>query len=88
MFLADACDCSLEANQSINQTQELSQKCVTAVSFGMAVDFMMFIKELRKNGDEISATPKNAICRRFLPFLAELDIFESFEAILFFFSKK
>ncbi len=48
----------------------------------MAVTFMMIIKELRRNGGETAAT---AICRRiFLPFLAELDILESFEAILFF----
>ena len=43
----------------------------------MAVAFMMYNKELRKNVGETVAT---AICRRiFLPFLAELDIFESFE---------
>ncbi len=48
----------------------------------MAVAFMMFIKELLWNGGE------SAICRRFfLPFFAELDIFESFEAMLFFTQK-
>ena len=49
----------------------------------MAVAFMMFIKELRRNGGE------TAIYRRifFLPFLAELDNSESFENN-FFFPKK
>ena len=62
------------------------KKWVTAVSFGMAVASMMFIKELRRNGGVTAATAEN----RHLPpiflllFLAELDILESFEAILFF----
>ena len=51
------------------------------MNLSMAVALMMFIEELRKNGGE------TAICRHFLPFLAELDIFESFEAIFFFFKK-
>jgi len=29
------------------------------VSFGMAVAFMMFIKELRRNGGETAATAEN-----------------------------
>ena len=40
-------------------TQELSQKMSSVVSFGMAVAFMMFIKELRRNGGETAATAKN-----------------------------
>ena len=53
--------------------QELSQKRVTSVSFGVAVAFIMFMKELRRNGGETAENrhlPPN-----FLPFLAELDIF-------------
>ncbi len=55
----------------------------------MAVAFMMFILELRRNGGETAATAENRHQppNFFLPFLAELDIFESFETILFF-SKK
>ncbi len=44
----------------------------------MAVACMMFIKELRRKSGETADF--------FLPFLVELDIFESFEAILFFVS--
>ncbi len=33
---------------------------VIAFSFGMAVAFMMFIKELRRNGAETAATAKNS----------------------------
>ena len=36
-----------------------SKKWVTAVSFGMAVAFKMFIKELRRNGGETAATAEN-----------------------------
>ncbi len=55
------------------------------MSFGMAVAFMIFIKKLRKKGGEIAATAENRhLPPIYLPFLAELDIFESFEAILFF----
>ncbi len=50
----------------------------------MAVAFMMFSKELRRNGGETAATAKNNRIF-FMPFLAELDILESFEEI---FSKK
>ena len=39
--------------KSLKLTQELSQ------SFGMAVAFMMFIKELRRNGGETAASAKN-----------------------------
>ena len=38
------------------------KKRIRAVSFGMAVAFMMFIKELRKNGGKIAAIAEN---RRF-----------------------
>ena len=66
-------------------TQELSQKWVTAVSFGKAVAFMMFIKEIRRNGGKTAATAENRHQPPFfLLFLAELDMFETFEAILFF----
>ncbi len=43
----------------------------------MAVAFMMFIKELRKNGGEIAASAENNHLPPifFFPFLAELDIF-------------
>ncbi len=56
----------------------------------MAVAFMMFILELRRNGGETAATAEN---RRqppnfFLPFLAELYISELFEPNLFFSKKK
>ena len=75
--------------KTLKPTQELSQKWVAAVSFGMAVAFMMFIKELRRNGDETTDTAENRHLppNFFLPFLAELDIFESFEAIIFFAQK-
>ena len=55
----------------------------------MAVALMMIIKELRRNGGETAATAENRHLppNFFLPFLAELDILESFEAILFFFQK-
>ncbi len=52
------------------------------MKFGMAVPLMMFIKELWRNGAETAATAES-----YLPFLAKLDIFESFESIKFF-SKK
>ncbi len=54
----------------------------------MAVAFMMF-KELRRNGGETAATAKNRYLppNIFSPFLAELEILKSFEAILFFFKK-
>ncbi len=50
----------------------------------MAVAFMMFIMELRRNGRETAATAEN---RRifFLLFLDELYICESFEPNLIFF---
>ncbi len=53
----------------------------------MAVAFMMFIKELRRNGGETNATAENRHLppNFFVPFLAELDILESLEAILLFF---
>ena len=51
----------------------------------MAVAFMMFILELRRNGGETVATAENR--RFFLSFLAELDILETFEVILFFLKK-
>ena len=52
----------------------------------MAVAFMMFILELRRNGGETAATAQNRHQppKFFLSFLPELDIFEIFEAILFF----
>ncbi len=52
----------------------------------MAVAFMMFIKELWRNGSKTAATADNRHQppNFFLSFLAELDIFETFEAILFF----
>ena len=55
----------------------------------MAVAFMIFIKELRRNGGETAATAENRHLppNFFFPFLAELDNLESFEAILFFFKK-
>ena len=55
----------------------------------MAVAFMMFIKELRRNGGETAATAENRHLppNFFLPFLAELYISELFEPNLFF-SKK
>ncbi len=49
----------------------------------MEVAFMMFIMELRKNSGETAATAINHLLPPNLPFLAEIDIFESFEAILF-----
>ncbi len=52
----------------------------------MAVAFMMFIKELRRNGGEIAAAAENRQ-KFFLPFLAELYISELFKPNLFF-SKK
>ena len=54
----------------------------------MAVAVMMF-KELRRNGGETAATAKNRHLppNIFSPFLAELEILKSFEAILFFFKK-
>ncbi len=51
----------------------------------MAVAFMMFIKELRRNGGQIRRyrrKPPNA-AEFFLPFLAELYISELFEPNLF-----
>ena len=51
----------------------------------MAVAFMMFIKELRRNGGETAATAENR--RFFLPFLAELVNSETFETNLFFLKK-
>ncbi len=48
----------------------------------MAVAFMMFILELRRNGGETVISRQNF----FLSFLAELDIYKTFEAILFFFN--
>ena len=55
----------------------------------MAVAFMMFILELRRNGGETAATAENRHQppNFFLSFLVELDIFETFEAILFLFKK-
>ncbi len=55
----------------------------------MAVAFMMFIKELRRNGGETAATAENGhqVPNFFLPFLAESYISESFEPNLFFFKK-
>ncbi len=55
-------------------TQELSQK----ISFGMAVAFMMFIRELWRNGGQTAATAENCHLppNFFMPFLAELDILE------------
>ena len=55
----------------------------------MAVAFMMFILELRKNGGETAATAENRHLppNFFLPFLAELDIFESFEQSYFLLKK-
>ncbi len=35
----------------LKPTQETAQKWVTALRFGMAVAFMMFIKELWRNGN-------------------------------------
>ena len=49
------------------------------MSFGMAVAFMMFLKELRRNDGE-TAENRHLPPHFFLSFLAELDIFESFEA--------
>ena len=62
------------------------KKWVTAVSFGMAVASMMFIKELRRNGGKTAAIAENRHLppNFFLPFLAELYISESFEPNLFF----
>ncbi len=53
----------------------------------MAVAFMMFILELRRNGGETAATAenRNQPPNFFLPFLDELYISESFEPNLFFF---
>ncbi len=53
----------------------------------MAVVFMIFILELRRNGGETAATAevRHQPPNFFLSFLTELDIFETFEAILFFF---
>ena len=55
----------------------------------MAVAFMMFILELRRNGGKTAATAENRHQPPifFLPFLAELYISESFEPNLFFFKK-
>ena len=55
----------------------------------MAVAFMMFILELRRNGGETAATAENRHQPPifFLPFLAELYISESFEPNLFFSQK-
>ncbi len=55
----------------------------------MAVAFMMFIKELQRNGGETAATAeiRHQPPNFFLPFLAELYISESFEPN-FFFSQK
>ncbi len=51
----------------------------------MAVAFMMFNKELQRNGGESAET---AISRRFfLSFIAELDISELLSPKLFFFLK-
>ena len=52
----------------------------------MAVAFMMFIKELRRNGGETAATAenRNQLQNFFLPFLAELYVSELFEPNLFF----
>ena len=51
----------------------------------MAVAFMMFILELRRNGGETAATAENRHQppNFFLPFLAELYISESFEPNFF-----
>ena len=55
------------------------------MSFGIAVAYMMFIKELQRNvGGTAATAKKNTSAAEFLQFLAELDIFETFETILFF----
>ena len=55
----------------------------------MAVAFMMFIKELRRNGSGFAATAENRFLPPifFLPFLAELDILGLNLGHLIFFSK-
>ena len=57
------------------------------MSFGIAVAFIKFIMELRRNGGQTAATAENRHLPPifFLPFLAELYISESFEPNLFFF---
>ncbi len=60
-----------------------------AVSFGMAVAFMMFIKELRRNVGETAATAENRHQPQniFLPFLAELyNTFQNYLSPTYFFS--
>ncbi len=56
------------------------------MSFGMAVAFMMFIKELRRNGDE-TVENRHQPPNYFLPFLDEIYISELFELNLIFFKK-
>ena len=65
----------------LKPTQELK-----ALRFDMAVAFMMFIKELQRNGGETAAIAENRHLppNFFLPFLAELYISELFEPNLFF----
>ena len=54
-------------------TQELSQKM--SYCFGMAVAFIMFIKELRRNRGETAATAENRHQPRFfLPFLKKISL--------------
>ncbi len=43
----------------LKPTQELGQKIVTALRFGIAVAFMMYKKELRRNGGETADTTIN-----------------------------
>ncbi len=59
---------------------------VTALKFGIAVAFVKNNMELWRNGGGTAATAENRRLppKFFLPFLAELDNSESFEANLFF----